>query len=163
MEYMSGGSLGDIVHHADTHVDVTTGLRHHPVETLFRLSAQATAVAVGGIPIGVVFLYSLISIFFTQLTHANIRTPDSLDRILSWVFVTPKMHKVHHHESKPWTNTNYGNIFSIWDRLFGTFVDVDSNKLVYGLDTLDPQSGDRIGRMLSIPFSHTKDRNRGKT
>ena len=142
-----------IVHHADRHVDVTTGLRHHPFETLFRLSSQLTAVLIGGIPIGVVFLYQLLSIFFTQLTHANIRSFRRADRYLSWIFVTPNMHKVHHHQEKPLTDTNYGNVFSIWDRLLGTFAQVDPEQLVYGIDSLpDPGDHDRLGRLLTLPF-----------
>ena len=118
-----------IVHHADKNVDVTTGLRHHPAETIFRLSAKLFAVWFGGIPIGVVFLYQMISVFFTQWTHANLRSYRKLDHLLSYVFVTPNMHKVHHHHQKPLTDTNYGNVFSIWDRLFGTFVEVDPASL----------------------------------
>ena len=132
---------------------MTTGLRHHPFETLFRLSSQLTAVLIGGIPIGVVFLYQLLSIFFTQFTHANIRSFRRADRYLSWIFVTPNMHKVHHHQEKPLTDTNYGNVFSIWDRLLGTFAQVDPEQLVYGIDSLpDPGDHNRLGRLLTLPF-----------
>jgi sterol desaturase/sphingolipid hydroxylase (fatty acid hydroxylase superfamily) len=142
-----------IVHHADSEIDVTTGLRHHPGETVFRLSAQTLAVLIGGIPIGMIFLYSMISLFFAQWTHSNIRSPEFFDKWLSYIIVTPNHHKVHHHESKPLTDTNFGNIFMMWDRLFGTFNATDPSELKYGIDSLPSQDDkDSLKRMLMIPF-----------
>lgn len=150
-----------IVHHADQMVDVTTGLRHHPIETLFRVSAQLAAVFVGGIPIGIVFMYNILSVFFAQLTHANIRPPATIDRLLSWVFVTPNMHKVHHHEQQPLTDTNYGNVFSIWDRIFGTFVEVRPEELRYGIDSWpSPDEHNHLGSLLVRPFRNASSRRR---
>jgi sterol desaturase/sphingolipid hydroxylase (fatty acid hydroxylase superfamily) len=132
---------------------VTTGLRHHPVETLMRLASQWLAIAVGGIPIGVFFMYQIVSVFFAQLTHANIGPWPSLDRILSLVFVTPNMHKVHHHYKKPLTDTNYGNVLSIWDRLFGSFAAVPPERLTYGIDSIPSvRDTERLGALLSLPF-----------
>jgi len=146
-----------IVLHTDKHLDVTTGLRHHPAETIFRLSAQLAAVLVGGVPVGVLFLYQLLAVLFAQWTHANIRLFPTADRVLSYVLVTPGMHKVHHHHQKPLTDTNYGNIFSVWDRLFGTFAEVDPNTLEYGIDSLEcPEDHDKLGRLLRIPFESRK-------
>ena len=142
-----------VIHHTDQNVDVTTGLRHHPVETFFRLGSQWLAIGLGGIPIGVVFLYQVLSIFFAQLTHANIRLPRGVDRWFSYVWVSPNMHKVHHHRQKPLTDRNYGNVFSIWDRMFGTFVEVDPDALDYGIDSLThPEDHDRLSRLLMMPF-----------
>ena len=147
-----------VVHHADSEIDVTTGLRHHPVETVFRLTSQSVAILIGGIPIGVVFLYSMISIFFAQWTHANVRSPAFFDRWLSYIIVTPNLHKVHHHESKPLTDTNFGNIFMIWDRLLGTFDATDTSELKYGIDSLPaPEDKDKLSRMLMIPFERQED------
>lgn len=100
-----------LVHHSDTHVDVTTGLRHHPGETVFRIAFTILAVIIIGAPIWLVMLYQSLSVLFAHLTHANIRMPKRIDRALSYVFVTPYMHKVHHHFQQPLTDTNYGNIF----------------------------------------------------
>ncbi|MCP4192458.1 MAG: sterol desaturase family protein [Planctomycetaceae bacterium] len=142
-----------IIHHTDKNVDVTTGLRHHPAETIFRLSSQLFAVWVAGIPIGVIFLYQMVSVFFTQWTHANLRVHRRLDHLLSYLFVTPNMHKVHHHHEKPLTDMNYGNVFSIWDRLFGTFVEVDPATLHYGIDSLpDSTDHEKLTRLLLMPF-----------
>ena len=71
------------------------------------------------------------------VTHANIKLPGKLDRILSYVFVTPDMHKFHHHYRAPWTDSNFGNVFSIWDRMFGTLVYADTSDIRYGLDVMN--------------------------
>lgn len=143
-----------LVHHSDTTVDVTTGLRHHPGETMIRISFTILAVLIVGTPIGIVFLYQSLSVLFAHLTHANIRMLKRIDRTLSWVFITPLMHKVHHHYTQPLTDTNYGNIFAIWDRVFGTFAEVDeTTELKYGIDThMNPEENDRLGSLLKIPF-----------
>ena len=143
-----------LVHHSDRHVDVTTGLRHHPGETVFRISFTILAVIIIGAPMWVVMLYQSLSVLFAHITHANIRMPKTIDRALSFVFVTPYMHKVHHHFEQPLTDTNYGNIFSIWDRLFGTFAQVDNTEnLVYGVDThMSPDENQQMGNLLKIPF-----------
>ncbi len=143
-----------VVHHSDTTVDVTTGLRHHPGETVFRISFTILAVIIIGAPMWIIMVYQSLSVLFAHLTHANINMPKQMDRALSWVFITPLMHKVHHHYTQPLTDTNYGNIFSIWDRLFGTFAQVEnSRELVYGIDThMDPSENNNIGSLLKIPF-----------
>jgi sterol desaturase/sphingolipid hydroxylase (fatty acid hydroxylase superfamily) len=80
--------------------------------------------------------------------------PRKIDRALSWIFITPLMHKVHHHYTQPYTDTNYGNIFAVWDRAFGTFAQVDEmTELKYGIDThMDPAENDNLGNLLKIPF-----------
>lgn len=143
-----------LVHHSDTTVDVTTGLRHHPGETVFRIGFTILAVMIIGAPMWIIMVYQSLSVLFAHITHANINMPRGVDRALSWVFITPLMHKVHHHYTQPLTDTNYGNIFSFWDRIFGTFAQVDdTNELVYGIDThMDPKENDKMGSLLKIPF-----------
>lgn len=143
-----------LIHHSDTTVDVTTGLRHHPGETVFRIGFTILAVMIIGAPMWIIMFYQSMSVLFAHLTHANINMPKKLDRVLSWVFITPLMHKVHHHYTQPLTDTNYGNIFSFWDRIFGTFAQVeDTRELVYGIDThMKPEENDRMGSLLKIPF-----------
>ncbi len=143
-----------LVHHSDTTVDVTTGLRHHPGEAVFRMVFTIMGVIVVGAPIWIVFFYQTISAAFTHFNHANIKLPKRLDNTLSLVFVTPDMHKVHHHYTQPLTDTNYGNIFAIWDRVFGTFAHVEhTGELKYGIDThMDPKEHDDVVNLLKIPF-----------
>ncbi len=143
-----------LVHHSDTTVDVTTGLRHHPGETIFRMTFTIMAVMLIGAPMWIIMMYQSLSVLFAHLTHANIQMPKKVDKILSYVFITPYMHKIHHHFQQPLTDTNYGNIFAIWDRLFGTFAEVDDiTKLTYGIDThMDPKENDKLGNLMAIPF-----------
>lgn len=143
-----------LVHHTDTTIDVTSGLRHHPGETVFRITFTIVAVIAIGAPIGTVMLYQSLSILFAHLTHANSSLFGKWDKAMSYLLVTPNMHKVHHHYTQPWTDTNFGNIFSIWDRLFGTFQYVDNMAEVkYGIDThMKPEENAKLGNLLAIPF-----------
>jgi len=142
-----------LVHHTDTNVDTTTANRHHPGESVIRFVFTLAGVFIVGAPIGLVFLYQSISVVLSQFNHANIKMPKWLDTVISWVIVSPDMHKVHHHHVMPYTDTNYGNIFSIWDRLFGTFAAMNNEDIVYGIDTVpDPKENAEIVPLLKIPF-----------
>jgi len=153
-----------LVHHSDMNVDVTTGLRHHPGETVFRIIFTIIGVFVSGASIGMVMLYQSLSVLFAHITHANISIPKKIDIILSYVLVTPNMHKIHHHYKMPLTDSNYGNIFSIWDRLFNTFSFINKQKsVVYGIDTyMDKSETNNLGTLLSIPFKKLKKVNNSK-
>ena len=142
-----------LVHHADTKVDATTGTRQHPGEFVLRETLALITLVLFGIPIGVYLFYRLITIFFTYWTHANIGLPRWLDNVLSYVFVTPLMHKFHHHFERPWTDSNYGNVLSIWDRLFGTFSTGNPQKIKYGVDTVDNSRDEDLGYQLGFPFN----------
>lgn len=142
-----------LVHHTDHKVDTTTANRHHPIESLIRFTFTLFGVLVLGTPIALVFLYQSLSLVFTQFNHANIKMNKALDKALSYVIVSPDMHKIHHHYRLPYTDSNYGNIFSVWDRLFGTFMYMDREKLIYGVDVFpDEQKNSHIGELLKQPF-----------
>lgn len=141
-----------MVHHSDTEVDVTTGTRHHPGDYLLREVFALMAIVIGGIPVSVYILYRIISVFMTYWTHANLHMPLWLDRSLSWIVITPNMHKFHHHFERPWTDTNFGNIFSFWDRIFQTFVYDNPKAVQYGLDVLDDQTSNDLMYQLKVPF-----------
>lgn len=143
-----------LIHHTDTWVDTTTANRHHPVESIFRAFFTFLAVVIAGAPIWLLFMYQSLSVLFSQFNHANISFPKWLDKSLSWIFVSPDMHKVHHHYVQPLTDTNYGNIFSAWDRLFGTYAHVkDSSTLQYGIDTYPKEEeNNSLRKLLKIPF-----------
>jgi sterol desaturase/sphingolipid hydroxylase (fatty acid hydroxylase superfamily) len=144
-----------LVHHTDHNVDTTTANRHHPLESLVRFAFTLFGVFIVGAPIGIVMLYQSLSLISTQFNHANIKLPRKVDDLLSWVIVSPDMHKVHHHYVLPYTDSNYGNIFSIWDRMFGTFMKLDRDAIVYGVDTFpdEVENGD-LKALLKQPF-HT--------
>lgn len=142
-----------LVHHTDHHVDTTTANRHHPLESVIRFAFTLTGVFIVGTPIAIVFLYQSLSLVATQFSHANIKLPKRVDNIMSYVIVSPNMHKVHHHYMLPYTDSNYGNIFSIWDRLFGTYMKLDPELIVYGVDTFpDEEANGKIGTLLKQPF-----------
>jgi sterol desaturase/sphingolipid hydroxylase (fatty acid hydroxylase superfamily) len=141
-----------MVHHSDTAVDVTTGTRHHPGDYMMRELFSLIAIILSGMPFAYYIFYRLTTILFTYFTHANLNVPSWLDKAISYIFISPHMHKFHHHFERPWTDTNFGNIFSIWDRLFGTFVYDDPRKIRYGLDVLQDSTSDQLGYQLKLPF-----------
>ncbi len=142
-----------LIHHTDNHVDTTTANRHHPGESLIRFIFTTLGVLIIGAPIGIILLYQSLSVIFSQFNHANIRIPKKIDTVLSYFIVSPDMHKVHHHLKLPYTDSNYGNIFSIWDRVLGTFLKMKNQDIIYGIDTYpDVDSNSKIGKLLRLPF-----------
>jgi sterol desaturase/sphingolipid hydroxylase (fatty acid hydroxylase superfamily) len=106
---------------------------------------------------GIVMLYQSMSLVATQFTHANIKMPKQVDKILSYILVSPDMHKVHHHFMLPFTDSNYGNIFSVWDRLLGTYMELDREKIIYGVDVFpDEKENSNIKDLLKQPFQKYK-------
>jgi sterol desaturase/sphingolipid hydroxylase (fatty acid hydroxylase superfamily) len=147
-----------LIHHSDTNVDTTSANRHHPGESVFRFIFTTLAVIITGAPMWMVFMYQSISVVLSQFNHANIGLPKVLDNLISYVIVTPDMHHVHHHYTQPYTDSNYGNIFSIWDRAFGTYMDLERSKIKYGIDTyMNPEENEHIGPLLKIPFGEYRE------
>ena len=146
-----------LVHHSDHKVDTTTANRHHPIESVIRFTFTLLGVFIVGTPIGIVMLYQSISLISTQFTHANIKMSPRVNKILSYCIVSPDMHKVHHHHMLPYTDANYGNIFSIWDRIFGTYLELDRDKIIYGVDTSpDETKNSSLKELLKQPFQGYK-------
>lgn len=146
-----------LIHHTDTYIDATSGNRHHPGESVIRFVFTTVGVLIVGAPMWMVFMYQTLSVVATQFTHANICLPKKLDQIMSYFLVSPDMHKIHHHYQLPYTDSNYGNIFSIWDRIFGTFLYLKREDVVYGIDThMDPKEHNVLKNLLQIPFQKTR-------
>ena len=142
-----------LVHHSDLWVDTTTANRHHPGESVIRFVFTTLAVVLVGAPMWMVFLYQSASVVLSQFNHANVSLPVTIDKMLSYIIVSPDMHKVHHHYVLPHTDSNYGNIFSIWDRLFGTFSTIKREDIVYGIDThMEVDKNNSVTNLLKIPF-----------
>jgi len=144
-----------IIHHSDTHVDTTTANRHHPGESVFRAVFTTIAVLVCGASMWLVFLYQSLSVVLAQFNHANIKMNKHLDKILSYVIVTPNMHRVHHHYIRPETDTNYGNIFPYWDKMFGTYSKTPVEKIRFGVDVLEGRNDEDVKDLLKIPFGNS--------
>jgi sterol desaturase/sphingolipid hydroxylase (fatty acid hydroxylase superfamily) len=146
-----------LVHHSDHKVDTTTANRHHPFESVVRYLFTLLGVALLGANMGLVFLYQSLSVVLSQFNHANINISPKIDKFLSFFIVTPNMHKVHHHYVMPYTDSNYGNIFSFWDRLFGTFKSLNPSKIIYGVDTFfDEKENESIKSLLLRPFEESR-------
>ncbi len=149
-----------LIHHSDTYIDTTSGNRHHPGESIIRFVFTTLGVLIVGCPMWMVFMYQTLSVVATQFTHANICLPKKWDKLMSYIIVSPDMHKIHHHYKLPYTDSNYGNIFSIWDRIFGTYLYMERENIVYGIDThMDPKENNQLGNLLKIPFQESRSPN----
>jgi sterol desaturase/sphingolipid hydroxylase (fatty acid hydroxylase superfamily) len=144
------------VHHTDTAYDFTLGLRFHPVEGLATAALILGAVAALGIPAVAVLAYQLLAIAASLLSHANVRIPSRLEAILRRVVVTPDMHRIHHSVSGAEAHGNLGNLFSWWDRIFGTYVAQPAGgheALVFGVERFRRERDGWLPWMLLNPFA----------
>jgi sterol desaturase/sphingolipid hydroxylase (fatty acid hydroxylase superfamily) len=110
-----------MVHHADLDIDVSTGLRFHPIEILISMGIKMGTVAILGPPVSAVLIFEVILNGTAMFNHSNVRMPAAVDRILRLLVVTPEMHRVHHSVIIRETNSNFGFNFPWWDRFFGTY------------------------------------------
>ena len=143
-----------VIHHADNNVDVTSGLRHHPGESILRGIFFFIGIFLSGAPMFAVMIFQTLLVFATAFTHANISLPPALDKIVSYIFVSPNMHKVHHHWKQPFTDSNYGAVLAVWDRMLGTFKKLDPKEIRYGLDRYYSNEKDEdILSLMKSPFT----------
>jgi len=143
------------VHHFDNVIDVSTGLRNHPVELLPVVSINISVAIVFGLLPWALIAYGTADALFALYSHANIRIPTSLDRMLRLVLVTPRIHAVHHSAHKAETDSNYGGVFTIWDRLFGTYCDLRADcpeTIQFGLSELQDQRTSDLWWQLKSPL-----------
>lgn len=142
-----------VVHHSDEFVDVSSVLREHPGETAIRLAFTFVWVFLLGATFWTVLLRQCIQIVSNALAHAHFQLPERMDRVVGLLFVTPNLHHVHHHDRQPYTDTNYGDVLIIWDRLFGTFGRLNASRIHFGVDTLPiaPETI-RFRTLLDAPF-----------
>jgi len=141
------------VHHSDDFVDVTTTYRTHPVETVWRFLFAILPVWLLGLPAQAVVIQRLLQATNGVIEHANIRLWPPLDRILSLVWVTPNVHKIHHSRQASETNSNYANLLTVYDRLLGTYTPAERvHSVVYGLDDAEPMATGTYPTLLALPF-----------
>ncbi len=143
------------VHHADVDIDVTTAIRFHPIEiALSMLYKMVWVVALGPAPVAVV-LFEVILNAGAMFNHANVALPGWLDRALRAVIVTPDMHRVHHSVIRREHDSNYGFNLSVWDRLFGTYVDQPAkghDGMTIGLAPYQSAAPTTLKWSLLVPF-----------
>lgn len=109
------------VHHSDIDYDISTGLRFHPGETLFRVGCDSLLLLLLGIPPLAVLVSECLTLMANFFQHGNIALSERSNRWLRRLLVTPAMHRIHHSSVLAEENSNYATIFSGWDRLFGTY------------------------------------------
>ncbi len=131
------------VHHSDADIDVTTALRHHPGEALVMAALLGATVFVMGFTPAEVALYAALEWSVQALAHANLAIPSRLDTVLRRIIVTPGFHQLHHSRRVAETNSNYGQVFTVWDALFGTARRARPEPIEFGLDAFrDARSQD---------------------
>jgi sterol desaturase/sphingolipid hydroxylase (fatty acid hydroxylase superfamily) len=141
------------IHHNDPFVDVTTTYRTHPVESVWRFLFGIVPIWLLGIPAQAVVIQRLLQATNGILEHANVRLWPPLDRMLSLVWVTPNVHKIHHSRAIEETNSNYANLITVYDRLLGTYTPAErADSVVYGLDGADPEAVASFPTLLTMPF-----------
>jgi len=139
------------VHHSDVAMDVTTSFRNHPLEMLLRAAFLATAIPAFGIPPMALLLQPILMLPILVFQHANIQLPSSIDRALAWIIVTPGMHIVHHSRATGEANSNFATLFTIWDRLFGTF-NAANAPAALGVQGFEGARALKLGAMLTTPW-----------
>ena len=152
------------LHHSDPDVDVTTSVRHHPVEYVLASAVYWLAVLVLGIPAIVVLTHGLAVFATAAVQHGNIRLPNRVERWLQPVLVTSDMHRIHHSVVYDQANSNYGAVFSVWDRLFGTYTRltrVQHDNIVFGVRELPRRECLKPSAMLLTPWRITRAGARG--
>jgi sterol desaturase/sphingolipid hydroxylase (fatty acid hydroxylase superfamily) len=148
-------------HHTDLEYDFSTGVRFHPFEMVVATVTLMSVVAALGAPPAAVLISQVLTVVADFVEHANVRVPASLDRMLRLVFVTPDMHRVHHSRERREGNANFSNLFSMWDRLFGTYVDQPAaghDGIAFGVPEFTERKHQRLDWMLVQPFLADKHR-----
>jgi sterol desaturase/sphingolipid hydroxylase (fatty acid hydroxylase superfamily) len=147
------------VHHADVALDLSTGLRNHPLElAIVAPWLAAVAIAFGFDPAALA-VYEAAAVGFALWSHANVALPGRLDALLRRALVTPAMHHVHHSSRRAETDSNYGDVFSFWDRWFGTYCELGAEALRatrFGLGDGFDEGASSLSRQLRGPFERTE-------
>ncbi len=143
------------IHHSDLELDVSTSVRQHPVSSVFSHLMTGTLFVFSGISYEAFMLCILCTQLYSFFTHANIKLNTHIESVISLIFITPKTHTVHHLANLPYTDSNYGEIFSVWDRLFNSYLhypgmDTDNHSL--GLNNIRDRQDQNIIRLLLNPF-----------
>ena len=144
------------VHHADLDIDVTTGIRFHPIEIILSMLIKFVAIVMLGPPVLAVIIFEVLLNATSMFNHGNIYIPKQIDKFLRWFLVTPDMHRVHHSIESDETNSNFGFNLPWWDRLFGTYRDQPRKthqEMIIGIQAYrDEQNCIRLPGMMMLPF-----------
>jgi len=140
------------VHHSDPHVDVSTGARQHPVETAIIVTGRLAIYLVLGLPLWIEVARVIVANTALFAQHANVAFPKALEATRA-VLMTPAVHRQHHSPDPPLIDRNFGQLFSVWDRLFGTYAEpAGEAPPAYGLRTLESERWQTVAGILLTPF-----------
>jgi len=144
------------VHHSDPDYDVSTSARFHPLEVLLPQALRVLTVIVLGAPALAVLIDQAIGMMFNFAEHANAAFPPRVEALVRKVFITPDLHRIHHSQDQAEQSSNFGQIFSFWDRLFGTFrPQANTWPIVTGVKS-QYAAASTIRGLLSAPFAPRK-------
>ncbi|GJL92902.1 sterol desaturase family protein [Hyphococcus sp.] len=145
-------------HHTDEHIDLTTSLRFHPFETLFRAIIELGVVLTIGIPPEGILLSYMVQVFANTISHTNATLPLAVDKIVSRVFTTPQIHRLHHSTNVDHQFTNFGTVFTLWDQLFGTYLSPEHlhDDERFGVDGPEGDQPDTFATLALDPFRKPK-------
>jgi len=141
------------VHHSDTSMDASTNFRSHPIELLFWFgTSNIVASAIFGLDLLTLGLYFLVATPFFFLEHANLRFPTWVDKTFGLIFTTPNFHKIHHEQDQYYTDSNFSDIFILWDRIFGTFKYKPPEQIKFGLKEFESDKKQTFWYLMISPF-----------
>ena len=141
------------VHHSDTTMDSSTTFRFHPLEiiVIFQTGNIVTAALFGTDVTSLALYYFIVYIFFF-LEHSNLNYPGWLNKTLGLILVMPDHHRVHHHQDQFYTDSNFADIFILWDRIFGTFKLIPLQEMKYGLKEFEEDDKQSFLYLIKSPF-----------
>lgn len=145
------------VHHSDLDVDISTTLREHPGETFIRVSYSIVVICIVGAIPSVLILKQFIQSFSNIVSHSKTKLPIKTNNIIARVFVTPNTHYIHHHYELPYTDSNFGDVLTIWDQLFSTFHKLNQSDVICGVDTnMVREENENFKKLILRPFKKKK-------
>ncbi|HUQ66905.1 MAG TPA: sterol desaturase family protein [Flavitalea sp.] len=140
------------VHHIEIEMDSSTSFKFHPLEAIITFPALVAVIGLMGISFPAIVLYNAIILPVFFILHSNLKYPRWLESIFSPIFATPAFHRVHHSDEQKFTDSNYGDIFCLWDRVFGTYQKVEPGEIQYGLKEYKDEKTQTFWNMLINPF-----------
>jgi sterol desaturase/sphingolipid hydroxylase (fatty acid hydroxylase superfamily) len=140
------------VHHSDVELDASSALRLHPFEFVFQAATQATVLPLLGVSNASLVVYTVFALPLFIINHCNIRFPEWYLKYASWIIVTPDWHRIHHSSYQPETDSNFSDVFTIWDRLFSTNRAGKPRELTIGLEKYREPADQTFWSLMKSPF-----------
>jgi sterol desaturase/sphingolipid hydroxylase (fatty acid hydroxylase superfamily) len=150
------------VHHADLDIDVSTGVRFHPIQMVIAVIIKSAVILAFGLPPLSVLTFEIASHSITLFNHGNVRLSPSVDRVLRWFIVTPDMHRIHHSIHRAETDSNFGFVLPWWDRIFGTYCAepaAGQERMVVGIESFRTGRDLWLDRLVTNPVIDDRPKN----